>query len=56
MDVLYVLSFLPSFAKNEISALRDAGVKESDILLGSSNTYAQSNQLIGNSPDIVYVP
>ena len=53
--LLYILSYLPSFVKNEISALKDSGVKVTVILLGSATDHAQLRKVTGGLPDIVYV-
>lgn len=55
--MLYIQSFMPSFVKNEIMALRDAGVDASVIMLNPRDTHEIGwGQIIGSLPNVVYAP
>lgn len=57
-NLLYILSFIPSFVKNEIVALRDAGVNVRIIMLCSPDAQNTSTwgQITGNHQNVVYAP
>jgi colanic acid/amylovoran biosynthesis glycosyltransferase len=55
--LLYIQSFMPSFVKNEIMALKDAGVDASVIMLNSRDTHEINwGQIVGSLPNVVFAP
>jgi colanic acid/amylovoran biosynthesis glycosyltransferase len=55
--LIYVLSFLPSFVRNEIAALRQAGINLKTIMLSSPQEKASSlwSRITGDAGEVVYV-